>query len=847
VQEFKMDFTFEGCIDAKVEAKLLNKAQATRLKNKYNELLKKYQERGKLTSVDDMKAAAAQVVETEMGIIIKKRINLYKTVKSIPAQKKRIDDLVKFIDKQKGKADPESYIEATNMYLQQVSDSMEATSFEFTANLDEFVAAIRNNDVDMHEVVRGLYGENIRPEAQPAVEAMKQALEYAHTEYGNAGGIMGKIDSFFPMAWDKDLVGKVDFEQWWTELKPKLATDKMIDFETGAPFDPKALDGMAEQVYEDIASGGVSKALRQSKKLMSGEQDIDTRKNASRFFVWKSASDQLEANATYGRGDGALFDMAANYLESMGKDTGLLRSMGPNPNKVFKNVEKYASVKSGRAGTPPERLEGQFRLLTGAADEHEGDSVWFNLFQASQSLFRGAMLSTASVRALGDSMYVAMAAASDGLEGGTALKEWSKMLVNQSDLKDIAREGQAMMMMMQHRSNSAARFYGEVDGGGSFADIFRSGTTTQKVRKAASYTNSVTMRLGGLNYVTNNGKDASTAVWGVGLANRLKKSFEDLPTEFKDALGRYGLTEQDFSLVQRASKYNTEMSNGMEFFRPDQVLRLADELAKELGDDFKPSELERIYTALSSWHINMRNKGVNEQLLMTRYITTGGANRPAGFVREGFQATLQFMSFPISQYMNFLRPAWRQAMKGKVGGLATLAIAGAFNGVINNMLVDTVNGKTIEKPEDIEGTAKMITRGLLASGSLSFFGDWLLTEPDPYRGTKVGGPLVGAAADIISNGWKAAGAYKDGDIDEMQGHLMKGFTQTAAKVTPQTWYTKMVFKRMILDQMNQAADPNYERSIRAHNKNLEKRTGQEYWWSPAEAPDVEEFLGQFGD
>lgn len=593
--------SFIKCVQAKVDRKMISSGKAANLQNQYNMLVKRFK-----ASMGDESAAvqaATKIVAVEAEQLAQKQRNL---VNHALAQARIQASLASLPNYGKGVRD---LLEQTVFRGNSVErDALSRLDKKFLRTTEANLIGEAKSTEGLGDVVRAIYGDVPKNgELKGLAESVADTFDYLHKRYKAAGGIIGSIENYFPQrhlkAAIESLPGNASekFTAWWAELKPRLDTDRMIDVETGLPFDLEKLDRIAYDSFQDIITDGkhsIRKELDSGATFKGRGGDVSERKNNSRFFHFKSADDFLEYNRKFGVGDDGLADLIYGHIKSISKDIGMLEKMGPKPKAVFNYVLSQMEAR-GANGTEIGWTTGMFKILTGA-DQLGGDGKWVRAFSTVQNWLRASMLGSASISAMTDSTFVVATARLKGIPAMKTAQRYLKLLnpVNGAD-RELAKTRGYLAEVMSSSVVADARFAGENLGGKAtnFLDRFAS--------RAAQFTN----RASGLQTMTKGAADAISLEFEATLAEHVSsyKSFADIPSpEFKDALTAHGIGEKEWDILRKAKIFE-HPDNGAKFLGGKEIVEVRD----IKGAEQKAIKLEE-ETAASSYidYASSRLRGI---------------------------------------------------------------------------------------------------------------------------------------------------------------------------------------------------------------------------------------------
>jgi hypothetical protein len=221
-----------------------------------------------------------------------------------------------------------------------------------------------------------------------------------------------------------------------------------------------------------------------------------------------------------------------------------------------------------------------------------------------------------------------------------------------------------------------------------------------------------------------------------------------------------------------------------------------------------------------------------------RALTTGGI--PQGnFVGELMRSVTLFKSFSMTMAAtHVMRVATQGPLESRLWNGAAFILFTTMAGAASMQAKNIVYGKDAQAMN----SASFWAQAGITGGGFGIYGD-LINSTFSRTGRSItadlGGPIGGMVEDLgrLSSA-QVRKAYEGGDTT-FGAELVK----TARRYTPGTFYTKLVVDRMIYDQLQMLADPDYRSSFHRMEKRLKDDTGQKFWFrpgktSPDRAPDI---------
>lgn len=638
--------------------------------------------------------------------------------------------------------------------------------------------------------------------AMPLAKEVKDLLIKLRDKYESVGGIIGKIDNYFPQRDLPDVVRRNFTKQEWKDAKYRLVDrSKMMDPRTGVPLSDGEFDAALEEIWLEMMNLGlddIGAATARTAHLSKG--DIASRRSSHRFFIYKDAQSFFENNHLFGGGDATLFDNLVDYINSITRDTVVMREFGPKSGVVVDHA--IATAKTNGAPFYQQKLiKGMFDTVSGANSYGGAAGVGTKMIQGTQNGLRAAWLGAAPVSASSDAFWGAMTAKYNGLKSSDVMRHYFSYL-NPFDANDRKIAKRMVMVASAVNGNGLAQ--------ARHADITRGGGY---MRWAADTVN----RASGLGIMTDAIRTsiAQSAQGAMAHAKDIGMKFNELPKEMLDAFKRWDISETDYDNIVKAEPW-VHGSSGADFIGPDDVAKIDIDSARKY----------------SYWLHDMSQTASNEPRLLTQAITTGaavGEAKQGTPLRNVATSAFMFKSFGITVLLNHIIPSLqRGANDGKWGRAAAIATISPILGAMTLQAKQYIYGKTAMDMDNLQ----FWKMSAMQSGAFGYFGDFILADTNRYDynlGEALAGPVPQLATDMAKLFYgNMEKAIEDGEETKFLAQSAKNFQ----KYTPKLWYLRIFQERLMYDQINRMADPMYDvRMQRLENKMMQE-TGQSYWSKP---------------
>lgn len=681
------------------------------------------------------------------------------------------------------------------------------------------------NRAAMANMVRELFGEKTGDGAAAELaQAWLAAAEYARLRFNAAGGSVGRlVDWGLPHAHDAMKVRAISSEDWIDYILPRLNTERMLDRETGLPFEAEKLRDTLRDVYAAIATDGWARLTPQQRALGSA---IAGRRADARFLIFKNADAWMEYNARFGEADA--FNSMLSHVDGMARDIAAMELFGPSPTATLHFVEQLVrkraeAMDAARGGdTYGARATSMARRMWNAWDIMRGNANrpvnarWANVFATARTVMAAAQLGRAALGAISDLNYQRIARQMNGLSAMSTLGDYFKLIGS----KDARRQAVRAGLIAENWGTLALAQKRYTDGfmGAHFATRLSHTVLTAT----------------GLSPWTQFGKWAFGMEFMGALGDAAESAFRDLPPPLRNALERHGFGSADWDKMRSAPLYT---QGGASLLRAEEIaqmdMRLADRLLGMIAAE--------------------REYAVPSYSLRGNAMIYGRGVEPGTIVGELARSPFMYKNFGITLFQTHLR---RQALEfaqapglsGKSRALARsldFLVSSVAMGALAWQMKQIVAGRD-PAPMD---TAEFWGAAFMQSGGIGVLSDFFFTDVNVYgRGLPetIGGPTAAAGADVLRltlGNMLEIAQGKDTQIGRETVDFLRRYMPGG-----NIWYAQLAVQRLFFDRLALWADPRArERMHRVENK-YRNDFGQGLWWrggqlSPDRAPDFANAVG----
>jgi hypothetical protein len=808
-------------IDCILKNDRLDASQKERLVSEYERLVEGLQEKyGRNAPL----IGAQKYVSLKAAELTKKTDNTIRDVLAWKQIDKRIDTAARDYAENREQAGlfgflwgKSSVAAASRSFLESAYTRQQALERRITLAIAQEIEAFRSKNAGLTQdaegfkrVVEHLLGkESADPQTRAFAESIREQFDNMQKMFTQAGGIMGKLEKYFPQTHNAVLVGRVSFQEWLDYITPLLDMTRIVDGRTGLPLNRAEYLEAMQGIYEGIRTNGLDEVAEKAAKgsVRHGAGGVATKRNLSRFLHFKDADAFLQYNAKFGYGEAGLFDAMMAHISTMTRDIAILQEMGPKPENTMARM-KLKTQADGAAPQAQQTLQGMYDTLAGR-NGYSGDLPgWYRATSNLQHWLRSSLLGGAPVSALSDTFYSGFTARMNGLPVSRVMAEYAKLLNPASDAdRRIARRVAFVAGVSNGHSIAQARFADDLGHAGSIAWL---SNFTNRASGLATMTDAVRQSI----VIATQGFFAE--------AKATKLAFADLDPNMRAALNRWNMNEMDYKIIVESTPHVEE--GGADFIRPEDVALRSPDTARKY----------------EMWLIDMAQQASNEPRLLTRAITTGavlGEARQGTALRAGASSVMMFKSFGITVVMNHLLPAMRHAATAqgfdRISRLMPMLIGTTVMGALAMQAKDVVYGKT---PRDM-GNKDFWQMAMMQGGGFGIFGDYLLSDTSRFN-QNFQTTLMGPVAGFVNDGFRVFAGNFDRALEEgTETKFLADFSQFSSRYIPgvKLWYTRLLLERSLLDQVQRMADPLYDTRMSRIESKMMREKQQEFWWAPGEA------------
>ncbi len=670
-------------------------------------------------------------------------------------------------------------------------------------------------------------GAAVSDRASAIAKSWHDTAEMLRTAFVNAGGELPyRQDWGLPNPVHDTLkIRSVQREEWISFVKPLLARDAMLSFDTGKPIGPSKLNRLLEEMYENVATGGRADG---PSSAFTGAGALAKRRNEHRFLVFKDAESWAAYDEKFGAGRG-VYETMMNHIENMAEDIAMLRVLGPNPEAtkrfMLSMFDRQAArmTRQAEAGAPDaakaQAYKDNAKIASGIArGKRAFENLWaevtgankvpVNIEQAHfwsevRSGLVGSQMGSAILSSITDPALMTMIARFNDIPAANVIRRAvAGMADGGFELNAAQLSLVADSAAMRIRAND--QFMGETMRTGTMAKIA-----------------SGVIQLSGLRRWTGVLRSAFGMEMMATAAARLETPHAKLPQGFRDMLGRYGIGAEEWAVMQQATP--NEPRPGGKFLTAADLRMMDSSKARDIADRWQRAIDEEMDYAVIEGDPETR-------ALMY------GQSQPGTAEGELRRAVGQYKGFPIT----FALLHFGRAM-ARGNDSSRLTHAALTFGALWAMGMVAMQAKEIAKGRDpisMDPTTPIGIRAwgaaALQGGGFGIFGDFLFmdqTRQGASLASTLAGPSFAAVEKVfgdflmanVQRAWKGQETHFGGDALYAAAGLLPGAN---------LWYLRTAFQRGVVDQLALMIDERTPQRFERIEREAQKNWGQSFWWEP---------------
>jgi hypothetical protein len=679
-----------------------------------------------------------------------------------------------------------------------------------------------------------ILAQKLPKEAIEIAEVIRRVQKYTLKRKNRSGAYINELENYITrQSHDSALLRDAGFDKWYEDISPKL------DEKTFADVLPRK-DGknmrveFLRNVYNSLISGVHKKSdgeytidgLKDPVTAFKGPANLAKKLSQSRVLHFKDGEVAHEYFQKYNRR--SLFETVVDGLIHDGRSMALMENLGTNPRAMVErilddiDVMTEADIKlSQQRKTQRKRTLGEFSNLDNSVNAvGSSQSIFFGADFASvaagfRMIQEMAKLGAATISSITDLVSKA-AFISSNTERGFFHSFGRAIADSLEGLSGPQRKQFAIRLLVGTEAmtgNVLSRF-GSDDFGPGFI----------------SRSHSLFFKLNGMRYWNHAQKVGVARILAFDGAEAVGKSWNNVDSNFKQMLGKYGISEAELKLFKDV---DMKAEDGNKYLFPDLVEDISDDVLDvyirqkqgvlNITDDARLKARDELRTKIGAMYTDGADTAIPTPGAKERFIMNLGYQK--GTVGgEAIRLLMQLKGFPITMITKGLT---RQYYSSGFTGTMKMITGMTAMGYVAMSAKDLLRGKEPKElfSDDYMKSAKVLKMSMLQGGGMGIFGDYIFGEFNRYGQSftqTLAGPTFGTADDLFTMYSKFVSGEK----------IAKDAVRFAISNTPYAnlFYTRAAMEYMFLHGMMEHLDPGYLRRV---EKKLEKDYGQQYYFPPS--------------
>lgn len=560
------------------------------------------------------------------------------------------------------------------------------------------------------------------------------------------------------------------FRSWADAFKASFKLDEAF-----GDLPPSAWEDELREMFTEFTTGQHMdfEDVKTPKGAGLGFDNLGKRNSKSRKFEAVSPEAEYEYFKRFGHGS-AVYDTILHTMQSGGRDLAVMRAFGPSARANITKLMDTAENSLNKAGRTVE-LE-KFRKKRAHIEENILPVILNESHTSGNNALRAWSLGFQSLERMMDLGFVLGSSVGDlatyasrtnmAAKGGAGnyFKELGEAARHQLSLLGRGVREDAKVIVAEQRGLLEGTHL-------PVSHMFAPGGVSKSLNKASG----IFLKYAGAQTWWNGLRSKSLVATALRFGGYADRAFDALPEGMQANFRQYGFTAKDWDLVRKAVPSD---------YRGDPALT-----AKNVADlplemfEGSPATQRRARDVLADKMGHMANDIANATITMptafARKLSRGGSFKEGTAMGELTRHLLTYKSFVLSFYklhidreMNSYHPdrvglaASLKRMVTKPGSGPLMGVTGIITSMMAaQYLTDTMRslaaGKQPEIPTDLESAAKVMSKAILHSGSMGFFGSAMADAVDsnkPFQDLLVDalkGPSIGRMTEAGDVLWKA--------------------------------------------------------------------------------------------
>ena len=655
------------------------------------------------------------------------------------------------------------------------------------------------------DLVRELFkpGAIADPEIKKLAKVVRDTLEEIRTDFNQQGGFIRRLDGYGlpqrhqPSRMLQGFKNADEARDNWVEFTaPKLDLQRM---QIATLEDAKV---MLKDVFDTIVTDGASKA--DPKQFRPGSK-MANRHRDHRSLHFRDGDEWLAYQKKFGDRD--IIGAVMQHVIGMGREIGILRTMGTNPEARMKDMMRVVEIAQKNSAVTgkdktfygPNHLNAIWRNVAGMPAD--GSRVLKHTGAVVRGIATAAKLGGALVSSLPDVASALTTAAYNGSGAGRYLGQFFKQIT-----PVMAKGGRKLA---QEYGQLYAPVIDDFIGAARFSD-----PEATKIARALS----TSVYKMGLLTAWDRANRTAVKMSMLGAFSKAPAKLSDFKTtgsqgQLLRTLERYGIDEQAWAAAQAAKQ------NGI--INP---LRMSPDMHARFQGMIETEQSRAIV-----------KPGARTQAIINQ------GNAPGTFAGEATRSMFQWKSYPIAVFQNkMLMQA--TAIAGKYDDPASVKLALFANmfgtaiamGMVSVQMKELSKGRTMITPDSGGDWLRLIGQGAVQAGlgGLVYEAFWGALGNGRSPGAVLAPPALQMFDDLLTMGIMADVDKQGMEVIDknITDHLGTAAVNILGWIPGQSlWYTRAMYEQILIPAVAAQVSPQEMQRLLRRQQRIEARAGQEHW------------------
>jgi hypothetical protein len=622
------------------------------------------------------------------------------------------------------------------------------------------------------------------------------------------------------------------FQAWRETIRPLLHERTFLASDID-PTDAQAVETFLRQVWGNLASGNhhltAPGAEVDPLSGFKGPGNLARRLSEDRVLHFRGPDEWLAYNRQFGAQN--LVGSVLGALDHGAKALGLIEVWGTNPEVAFRNdLQRIAdrlrdagdikgSMAIQQAGGERAKLTREWRVVSGLADR-PGNITGAHVMATINTLETVSRLGGVVISSITDLPVNAATLRHEGVS------YWGHLGRATASLLEGTPQG--------IRGEVALRLSAGLNG--MLGGLYQRMGYGEAVPGALARGADLFFKLNLQTYWQDSLERATGLTLAAHVGESLPRAWGELEPRFRTGLQRYGVTEGDWRLMQRAELLR-DASEGPAYFTPD--------LLDGLGDD--PAAARAARDRIGAWFSSTADAAITRPGAYEKSILTLG-EAPGTILGETLRLLTKFKSYPLSYMTRHWTREWdrAQSIPEAIGNIGGLIAATTILGYASMTLKDLAKGRTPREAEDAAGWGKLVAAAMTQGGGAGILGDFLFAEYSRFGSSGIAtvtGPTI-SSVEAFARFYATAvrGGIAAATGDDVHGNLgaqavnlgLREVLPRALAFVPggvvlNTFYGKLALEHLATHQLQEAVNPGY---LARAQRRVERENNQGFWLEP---------------